>query len=68
MAFFYFTRTNGITVSKTAELPAGYFFVDEFHWGPVSLGFIREQNFTADERQDAYDMFMVCEQGEVDDE
>ena len=60
MKFFYFERQQvgpnpaGVTVSKTAELPSGVFQLDEFCWPDATLWFITDQEFTADERQEAY--------------
>lgn len=58
--FHYFARVGepgkpaGTTVSKTGSLPDGQFRITEYTWRTVSLWFINQQNFTADERQYAH--------------
>lgn len=46
---------GGTTVSKTKTLPHGDFGITEYTWGGVSLWFIDRHQFTADERQAAYE-------------
>lgn len=50
---------GGITVSKQHKLPDGYFAIEEFTWGSVSLWFVAEDHFTADERQAAFESLRV---------
>lgn len=50
---------GGVTVSKTESLPDGDFRITEFCWPGVTLWFIDDQNFTADEREAA--RLAVCE-------
>lgn len=47
----------GITVSKRETLPDGDFRLTEHCWGAVSLWFMDQDKFTADERQAAYERF-----------
>jgi hypothetical protein len=60
---------GGMTVSKTAALPEGDFGITEYTWGPTTLWFIDQQEFTADEREFAYHGYrqrestMACECG-----
>jgi len=67
LKFYYFERqahgtdSAGVTVSKTETLPSGDFQVDEFCWPDVSLWFIADQSFSADERQEAYRRFTAEE-------
>ena len=64
MEYHFFDRGGempGVTVSKTNPLPDGDFWIDEFTWqdrGYVALGFIREQKFSAKERQEAYRQYL----------
>ena len=49
---------GGLTVSKNIRLPDGEFQLNSFTWatadGPVRLWFVAVDNFTADEREAAY--------------
>ncbi len=45
----------GLTVSKQSQLPDGDFHLTEYCWGRVSLWFVDADEFTADERQNAYE-------------
>ena len=45
----------GMTISKQSKLPDGDFRITEYCWGAVSLWFIDADEFTADERQAAYE-------------
>lgn len=49
----------GITVSRNKKLPDGDFGLTEYHWGPVSLWFVDDDEFSADERQDAYRSYVM---------
>ena len=51
----------GITVSKRSMLPDGEFGITEYAWGNVSLWFVNEDEFSADERQSAYYAFCFGE-------
>lgn len=42
---------GGMTVSKTAEVPSGDYGFTEFTWHDITLWFIDEHEFTADERE-----------------
>lgn len=46
----------GLTISKNPELPKGLFELDEYHWevGDITLWFLAQDEFTADEREFAY--------------
>lgn len=44
----------GYTVSKLSTLPAGDFKITEYQWGKVILWFVDADNFSADEREEAY--------------
>ena len=61
LTVYYFTRVAtkshpaGITVTKQKILPEGDFGLTEYTWGEVSLWFMDSDNFTSDERQDAYE-------------
>lgn len=46
---------GGLTVSKNVRLPEGEFQLDSYKWGSVTLWFVHDDNFTADERQQAYE-------------
>jgi hypothetical protein len=65
--FYFFERLPdglnpaGITVSKTPQLPEGGFKIDEFSWPAGSLWFIADHDFTADERQAAFDAFLKAQ-------
>lgn len=50
---------SGWTVSKRKKLPKGDFRATEYVWGPTSLWFVDQDNFTEEERQQAYRSFMV---------
>ena len=60
MQFFYFERLAdgdcpaGVTVSKHEPLPDGEFGLDEYIWPLATLWFVAEDDFSADERGDAY--------------
>lgn len=45
---------SGITISKCRPLPSGDFGITEYSWGSLSLWFVDDDEFTADERQIAY--------------
>ena len=45
----------GITVSRQAKLPEDEFLVTEYRWGDVALWFVDDDEFTADERQAAFE-------------
>ena len=49
----------GVTVTKRAELPNGDFGITEYSWGAVDLWFLDDDEFTAAERQEAYESFLV---------
>ena len=49
----------GITVSKREELPHGDFRITEYTWGGVTLWFVDADEFTPDERQAAYEAFVI---------
>ncbi len=61
--FYFFVRAGGVghpagvTVSKCSKLPDGDFRITEYCWGDVPLWFIDADEFSADERQDAYEQF-----------
>lgn len=57
--YFYPPPTGlpGMTVSKLPELPAGDFDLDEYEGDGFKLWFVRCDNFTADERQAAFEAF-----------
>jgi hypothetical protein len=62
--YFHERRTDGedpagLTVSKRATLPEGDFMITEYCWGAMALWFVDSDNFTADERQSAYEAFML---------
>lgn len=44
----------GYTVSKHKKLPKGNFRVTEYKWGEAPLWFVDQDEFTADERQAAF--------------
>lgn len=44
----------GYTVSKFSTLPAGDFEITEYQWGKVILWFVDADNFSADEREEAF--------------
>lgn len=48
----------GFTVSRSANLPTGDFVINEYSWGPVTLWFVQDDEFTDDERQVAYRAFV----------
>jgi hypothetical protein len=50
---------EGITVSKTQDLPAGDFAITEYCWGDTCLWFVDDDKFSADERQEAFDDFVL---------
>ena len=58
--FYFFDRKEepgkpaGVTVSKRRTLPEGDFEITEYGWSRMSLWFVDEDEFTADERQVAY--------------
>lgn len=54
-------RPAGITVSKRHELPSGEFGITEYTWGNVSLWFVDDDHFTADERQFAYNIYGMAQ-------
>lgn len=63
MKFYFFYRNAhhgdpaGVTVSKKPELPDGEFQLTEYVWqshGYVSLWFIDDDKFTANQRNAAY--------------
>ena len=60
MRFYFFSRYGenpGITVSKKATLPSGDFEMTEYifqRFGYVSLWFVDDDEFTANERERAY--------------
>lgn len=45
----------GITVSRKPKLPEGDFEIAPFSWPDLVLGFVVEDAFTADERQQIYE-------------
>lgn len=49
---------GGITVSKRSELPSGDFQITEYYWGEASLWFIDDDQFTDDERQESYELWV----------
>jgi hypothetical protein len=62
--FYFFNRFGdcpGITASKNAVLPDGDFKITEYvfqRFGYVSLWFIDGDNFSANERERAYEQFL----------
>lgn len=57
--FYFYERAahgdcpSGLTVSKSPTLPDGDFRITEHIWPNVTLWFIADDNFTADEREEA---------------
>jgi hypothetical protein len=75
MKFHFYQRREepgkpaGVTVSKKPALPKGDFGITEWIWGPTVLWFVDDDEFTADERQAAYEGVMhatVIEQMETE--
>ena len=62
--FYFHTRIEsemhpgGYTVSKNKDLPKGDFVITEYSWPSFDLYFVEEDNFTADERQEAALVFV----------
>jgi len=62
--YYFFARQAkgnapaGFTVSKHGKLPPGAFYLTQYTWGSVSLWFVDDDCFTADERQKAVEQFM----------
>lgn len=61
MAGYYFHKRisdsetpAGFTVTKSPELPEGNFRITEYSWPDLTLWFLDEDEFNADERQEAY--------------
>jgi hypothetical protein len=52
-------KPAGVTVSKRSILPCGDFGITEWLWGPTVLWFVDDDEFTDDERQAAYEAFLV---------
>ena len=75
--FYYLARQAdgenpaGLTVSKNDELPEGDFKLTEYCWGwgeaSVSLWFVDADDFSEDERQLAFQMFLTIVNEETDD-
>jgi len=64
--FYFWPRQGepaGITVTKRDSLPDGDFGITEYCWGDASLWFLDADEFTADERQEAY--LAAARQGET---
>lgn len=63
--FYFHTRVAhgdtpaGTTVSKRPLPKVGDFGITEWSWGELSLWFVDDDKFTADQRQAAYESFMV---------
>lgn len=55
-SFYVFNKLDcpaGLTISKKAELPEE-FLCTEYIWGEISLWFVDEDQFTAEERQTVF--------------
>ena len=65
---YFFLRTDppGITVSKSNTLPEGDFTITEYTWEGHSLWFIDKDNFTEDERENAFSSLSLL--GEEEEE
>lgn len=51
---YYFQQASGdLTVSKKPALPNGDIILEEYKWGPITLWFVKDDHFTADEREAA---------------
>ena len=62
---FTFTRRlpqgdvpGGFTVHKTALPTSGDFTIQEYIWGDLALWFVEDDEFSDDERQEAYELFL----------
>jgi len=66
MSTFYFYEREedggvpaGLTVSKRENLPDGDFRITEHTWPSLTLWFLDDDEFSADEREGAYRAFLV---------
>lgn len=59
LIYFHQQKSGDLTVSKSAVLPDGDFEITEYQCGKISLWFVNLDEFNADERQIAYESFIL---------